>query len=87
MEEIYKHGQRIQHGIVTPPKRSVAMQTLEVTPDEFQKMQDILGGPVDEWKQAEAVAAIVGVPVERLAYRKTDVVVVHEVKTRLKLNA
>ena len=63
------------------------MQTLEVTPDEFAKIQEILGGPIDEWKQAEAVAAVVGLPVEKLAYKKTTVVVVNEVKTRLKLNS
>lgn len=87
MEEIYKHGQRIQHGIVTKPKRSDAMQILEVAPDEFAKMQDILCMESDEWKRAEQIAALVGLPIDKIVYRKTDVHIVHEVKTRLKLNA
>lgn len=88
MERIYRHGSPIQAGYVSrETDNSKAMQTLEVTPDEFAKMQDILCMELDEWKQSEQIAALVSVPIEKLVYRKTDVRVVHEVKTRLKLNA
>lgn len=58
-------------------------QQLEVTAEEFEKIQAALAGPLNEWKNAEDVAAIVGIPVEKLVYRKTKVIIVGEVKNRL----